>query len=212
MVFQLRVMAFQAFQLRVITPNNVLKIWIEPISLDSTLKFFPYLLTFCDGVGRAVSALDGARVQSVQLLARPSHQFVATLDQSHRQLTHTLDTDTVCCKTDRERKQRFWINFSRQTQSELGNKLICISISAKSFACETKLDRRQLKNGFKLRLLIKQQIICYLFCYMQIFDRYIYYRLHSSLFFLTFVWEQGDRAIIWAFLCWRNGGGKSTHV
>ena len=53
----------------------------------------------------ALGSLDGARVQTVQLLTRPSHQFVATLDQSHRQVTQTLDA-FCCSNNDRERQNK----------------------------------------------------------------------------------------------------------
>ena len=51
----------------------------------------------------ALGSIDGARVETVQLLTRPSNQFVATLDQTHRQLTQTLDA-FCSSNTDRERQ------------------------------------------------------------------------------------------------------------
>ena len=83
-------------------------------------QFFPYLhfLTFLDGVGWA-EPLYCAEVQTVQLLACLSITSIccdATLDQSHRQLTQTLDTDTVCWNpaaitigTSNQNKEKDWL-------------------------------------------------------------------------------------------------------
>ena len=78
----------------------------------------------------------------------------------------------------------------------------------------SKLDRwrTQIKNGFKLKHI---QIICYLICYMQIFDRYktVIWPLYLllSLTFIPFLshlshgaWKQGHNLNIPFY--WRNGG------
>ena len=52
----------------------------------------------------ALGSMDGARVQTVQILARPLNHFVATLYQSHRKLIQTLDA--VCFNTDQERQNK----------------------------------------------------------------------------------------------------------
>ena len=85
-----------------------------------------------------------------------------------------------------------------------------------------KLDRRrtQIKMDSNWNLLIMQQIICYLICYMQIFDRYktaiwpLYLLL--SLTFIPFLlsygtWKQGHNLNIPFY--WRNGGvGKYQYI